>query len=125
MTSSFRRSIALAAGLLLATPVLAQAPFKPASPTATRPAPATPAPATPASPQQQQIRQKLATHPIKSTGPSQPTVLEVPKAPPRVYGRTGQLLHGMKQAGPNRVLDTRTGRYYDAVPSGDGVRIKP
>lgn len=42
----------------------------------------------------------------------------------RVYDRNGRIIDGMKPAGANRVQDVRTGRYYDTVPSGDGVRIK-
>lgn len=41
----------------------------------------------------------------------------------KVYDRHGRLLPGMRAAGPNRVLDTRTGRYHDTVPMGDGRRI--
>lgn len=47
-------------------------------------------------------------------------------APPaKVYDRNGREVYGMEQAGPNRVRDTRTGRYYDTVPAGDGQRIQP
>ncbi|MDG2525195.1 classical arabinogalactan protein 4 [Stenotrophomonas sp. HITSZ_GD] len=45
--------------------------------------------------------------------------------PAKVYDRNGRELSGMEQAGPNRVRDTRTGKYYDTVPSGDGQRIRP
>jgi hypothetical protein len=41
----------------------------------------------------------------------------------KVYDRNGRLIPGMKAAGANRVLDTRTGRYHDTVPIGDGQRI--
>lgn len=43
----------------------------------------------------------------------------------KVYDRNGRELSGMEQAGPNRVRDTRTGRYYDTMPMGDGQRITP
>lgn len=43
--------------------------------------------------------------------------------PDKIYDRDGRLLPGMRSAGPHRVLDTRTGRYYDSVPAGDGQRI--
>ncbi|GHH60894.1 MULTISPECIES: hypothetical protein [Gammaproteobacteria] len=46
-----------------------------------------------------------------------------PAPPAKVYDRNGRLIPGMRPAGANRVLDTRTGRYYDTVPSGDGQRI--
>lgn len=42
-----------------------------------------------------------------------------------VYNSAGQAVTGMRQVTPNRVMDTRTGRYYDTVPSGDGQRIVP
>jgi type IV secretory pathway VirB10-like protein len=45
--------------------------------------------------------------------------------PAKVYDRNGRELSGMEQAGPNRVRDTRTGKYYNTVPAGDGQRIKP
>jgi hypothetical protein len=74
-----------------------------------------------------QTTQQLRTHPIQSQGPAQvvPPAPPATTAPPKVYDRHGRIVPGMKQAGPNRVLDTRTGRYYDAVPTGDGQRIKP
>ncbi|WOS40411.1 hypothetical protein [Xanthomonas rydalmerensis] len=46
------------------------------------------------------------------------------RRPVRLYDRSGQVIPGAMQVGPNRALDTRTGRYYDTVPSGDGVRIQ-
>jgi hypothetical protein len=74
-----------------------------------------------------QTAQQLRTHPIQSQGPAQvvPPTPPATTAPVKVYDRHGRIVPGMKQVGPNRVLDTRTGRYYDAVPSGDGQRIKP
>jgi len=52
---------------------------------------------------------------------SKPVAAPKPAAP--VYDHNGQRMNGMRQAGPNRVMDTRTGRYYDTEPSGDGQRI--
>jgi hypothetical protein len=109
-------------------PVTSPAPTQTPLPTPVRPAPADSlsgrmAPVkTPA-----QTAQQLRTHPIQSQGPAQvqPPAPPATTAPPKVYDRHGRIVPGMKQAGPNRVLDTRTGRYYDAVPSGDGQRIKP
>ncbi|WP_295927511.1 hypothetical protein [uncultured Xanthomonas sp.] len=66
----------------------------------------------------------------RHTRPASPAVpaaaLADPSArrPVRLYDRRGQLVPGAMQVGPNRALDTRTGRYYDTVPSGDGVRIQ-
>lgn len=92
----------------------------------TSPAPAqAPLPAPVKTPAQ--TTQQLRTHPIQSQRPAQvvPPAPPATTAPPKVYDRHGRIVPGMKQAGPNRVLDTRTGRYYDAVPTGDGQRIKP
>ena len=36
-----------------------------------------------------------------------------------------ELARRARAFGPNRVLDTRTGKYYDALPSGDGQQIRP
>ncbi|MHC9017137.1 classical arabinogalactan protein 4, partial [Stenotrophomonas bentonitica] len=72
-----------------------------------------------------QTQQQLRTHPIQSKGPSQPAPMRGPAVQSKVYDRNGRIIPGVKQVGPNRVLDTRTGRYYDAVPSGDGQQIKP
>ena len=49
---------------------------------------------------------------------AKPQTAQVP-----VYDQEGRRLNGMRPAGPGRVMDTRTGRYHDTVPSGDGVRI--
>nr|WP_244663676.1 MULTISPECIES: hypothetical protein [unclassified Xanthomonas] len=58
--------------------------------------------------------------------PAAPAAAADPSArrPVRLYDRRGQLIPGAMQVGPNRALDTRTGRYYTTVPSGDGVRIQ-
>jgi hypothetical protein len=102
----------------------------PRNPTDTRPVSspvASPAPTPTPVPTPAQTTQQLRTHPIQSQGPAQvvPPAPPATTAPPKVYDRHGRIVPGMKRAGPNRVLDTRTGRYYDAVPSGDGQRIKP
>ncbi|MBT2768084.1 classical arabinogalactan protein 4 [Stenotrophomonas sp. ISL-67] len=133
----------LALSLLVLVPLGAEAQIAaPRSPTdtrpATRPAPIQAPPSTPVRPAPAdnrmapvttpaQTTQQLRTHPIQSQGPAQvvPPAPPATTAPPKVYDRHGRIIPGMKQVGPNRVLDTRTGRYYDAVPSGDGQRIKP
>ncbi len=102
----------------------------PRNPTDTRPVSspvASPAPTPTPVPTPAQTTQQLRTHPIQSQGPAQvvPPTPPATTAPLKVYDRNGRIVPGMQQAGPNRVLDTRTGRYYDAVPSGDGQRIKP
>jgi hypothetical protein len=45
------------------------------------------------------------------------------RRPVKLYDRGGRLIPGAVQVGPNRVLDTRSGRYHSTVPSGDGQRI--
>ncbi|WP_369977102.1 hypothetical protein [Xanthomonas bundabergensis] len=45
------------------------------------------------------------------------------RRPVKLYDRSGRLIPGAVQVGPNRVLDTRSGRYHSTVPSGDGQRI--
>ncbi len=109
-------------------PMTGAAPTQAPQSTPVQPAPADrlsarPAPVTAPT----QTPQQLRTHPIQSQGPAQvqPFTPPATTAPAKVYDRHGRIVPGMKQVGPNRVLDTRTGRYYDAVPSGDGQRIKP
>lgn len=71
-----------------------------------------------------QLGQRPAAPTIPTRGPASPAIPQgVPAMAPMVYDRQGRLLPGLQPAGPNRVLDTRTGRYYDAVPAGDGMRI--
>jgi hypothetical protein len=134
----------LAAALLVLLPLTAAAQIgPPPRPTATRPVvppspapaplpiPVQPAPADSLSGQMapvkssSQTQQQLRTHPIQSKGPSQPAPMQGPAVQSKVYDRQGRIIPGVKQVGPNRVLDTRTGRYYDAIPSGDGQQIKP
>lgn len=133
----------LAAALLVLLPLTAAAQIgPPPRPTATRPV-VTPQPApqppavqpvpvdslsdrmAPVKSSSQTQQQQLRTHPIQSKGPAQPAPLQGPAVQSKVYDRHGRIIPGVKQVGPNRVLDTRTGRYYDAVPSGDGQQIKP
>ena len=110
-------------------PLAVQAQIKPAAPpTATRPV-SVPAPVRPTTApavvpiSDQAMRDQLASHPISSEGSSTAPAIAQPVAPLRVYDSKGQLRNGMQPAGQNRVLDTRTGRYHDTVPSGDGQRI--
>lgn len=116
--------------LLLAAllPLLAQAQLKPTpAPTATRtvtlPSPSRPqaddnSPTAANARLQERLQQPdLPDKPVPS-----PRQALQPVARP-VYDREGKPVNGMRQTGPNRVLDTRTGRYYSTVPSGDGQRI--
>ncbi|WP_115050678.1 hypothetical protein [Xanthomonas arboricola] len=104
-------------------PITPPAPARPAltAPRAMQPAPA-------AAPLPSQLGQRPSARTIPTRGPAQtpvaPAGSQVPPASmPLVYDRNGRLLQGMQPAGANRVLDTRTGRYYDAVPAGDGMRV--
>ncbi|APO97344.1 hypothetical protein [Xanthomonas vesicatoria] len=97
----------------------------PARPTVTPPRAMQPAPA--AAPVPSQLGQRPAAPTIPTHGPAQtpvaPAGSQVAPTTPMVYDRNGRLLQGMQPAGANRVLDTKTGRYYDAVPAGDGMRV--
>ncbi len=104
------------------------------SPTATRstnsvnPPPVAPqAPPQPANPALPVQVPRQPAQPIRSTGPAQvaPAPTPATSAPAKVYDRNGRIVPGVKPAGPNRVFDSRTGRYYDSVPAGDGQQIKP
>ncbi|OAX53989.1 hypothetical protein [Xanthomonas graminis] len=120
---------ALAIALLL--PALANAQsFTPApsSPTASRQAttlqsaPATrTAPVSSSLDDRPQSPQSPAHKPAKAK--PAPANAAAGRRPVRLYDRGGRVIPGALQVGPNRVLDTRSGRYYSTVPSGDGQRI--
>lgn len=112
----------------------------PAPPPAPRPAPPrqlsnpiqSPAPAGPIPNQlgQRQVAPTFeAKKPTQSSNSPAPAlndpVRQIGATPARVYDRNGLPLNGMEQVGPNRVRDSRTGRYYDTAPTGDGQRIVP
>ncbi|AOD15942.1 hypothetical protein VB151_14015 [Xanthomonas fragariae] len=85
-------------------------------------------PAAASTPVPSQLGQRQSAPTIPTRGPAQTPVAPVgsqvaPATAPMVYDRNGRLLQGMQPAGANRVLDTKTGRYYDAVPAGDGMRV--
>lgn len=71
-------------------------------------------------PQGQAKRKRPTSHAVPADVVADPSA----RRPVRLYDRRGQLIPGAMQVGPNRALDTRTGRYYTTVPSGDGVRIQ-
>ncbi|MEG0195566.1 MAG: classical arabinogalactan protein 4, partial [Stenotrophomonas sp.] len=77
-----------------------------------------------ARPQPQVLPSPQPAQPIRSTGPAQVTPTPAPALPDKVYDRNGRIVPGVKPVGPNRVFDSRTGRYYDSVPTGDGQQIK-
>ncbi|AUZ54101.1 classical arabinogalactan protein 4 [Stenotrophomonas acidaminiphila] len=122
-----KRIALLLTTLLAATPALAQLKPTPA-PTETRPV-SLPPPSKPASDASGQaadnarLRERLEDSagkaaPVRPRPAAKPQTAQVP-----VYDQEGRRLNGMRPAGPGRVMDTRTGRYHDTVPSGDGVRI--
>ncbi|ASK97991.1 hypothetical protein KWH01_08455 [Xanthomonas campestris pv. merremiae] len=96
----------------------------PVQPTVT---PRTLQPAPSAAPVPSQLGQRPVAPSIPTHGPAQtpiaPAGSQVAPTKPMVYDRNGRLLQGMQPAGANRVLDTKTGRYYDAVPADDGMRV--
>ncbi len=108
--------------LALATPLLAQAQFKPTpAPTETRPVSLSPPSSSSSDDKGSRARndEPLGTQPASTAAPvKQPAARQRP-----VYDEQGRRVEGMRQAGANRVQDTRTGRYHDTVPSGDGQRI--
>ncbi|WP_269789951.1 classical arabinogalactan protein 4 [Stenotrophomonas sp. Iso1] len=121
--------------LLLATlsPALALAQLKlPPPPTATRPVqlPA-PSPQKPKADDRNQaadnarLRERLENPALRTKPVNTPTPITPPATARPVYGSNGQPLNHLQQTSPNRVLDTRTGRYYDTVPSGAGQRVVP
>jgi len=122
-----KRIALLLTTLLAATPALAQLKPTPA-PTETRPV-SLPPPSKPANDASGQaadnarLRERLEDSagkaaPVRPRPAAKPQTAQVP-----VYDQEGRRLNGMRPAGPGRVMDTRTGRYHDTVPSGDGVRI--
>ncbi|MEN5428092.1 classical arabinogalactan protein 4 [Stenotrophomonas pennii] len=134
-----KRSLILLSALLV--PAFASAQLAaPSSPTATRsattvrppppPAPQPPRVVQPAPPSPVQAPRPIASPPpaagpIRSTGPAQVVAPPASTAPAKVYDRDGRIIPGVKPAGPNRVFDSRTGRYHDSVPQGADSRVKP
>lgn len=137
--SSSTRGLVLCGLLAAAGTVLAQSatttrssntlqPITTPTPVQATVAPPRPVQSTPTmTPVPSQLGQRPNAPTIPTRGPAQtpvaPAGSQVPASTPMVYDRNGRLLQGMQPAGPNRVLDTKTGRYYDAVPAGDGMRV--
>ncbi|MGH8055548.1 MAG: classical arabinogalactan protein 4 [Stenotrophomonas sp.] len=121
--------------MLLATllPGVAVAQLKtPPPPTATRPVQLPPPPTpTPKADDRSQaaenarLRERLEKPALRPKPINKPTPITQPTTPRPIYGSDGQPLNHMRQTGPNRVMDSRTGRYYDTVPSGTGQRVVP
>jgi len=120
-----KRVHTLALLLVAAVPLAAQAQLRqPPSPTQTRPVSLPQPPKTSSSDAEAGERTQRDESPTVGKPPaSTPAPITRPVAQRPVYDEHGQRMTGMRQAGANRVLDTRTGRYHDTVPSGDGQRI--
>lgn len=100
------------------TPTVAPPPVRPADPLPAPPRPAAlPAPRPLSSPP--------SVGPIRSESPATLPATPASTAPAKVYDREGRILPGVRPAGPNRVFDTRTGRYHDAVPNYGGQQVRP
>ncbi|CTP87506.1 putative secreted protein [Xanthomonas translucens pv. poae] len=123
---------ALAIALLLSALANAQS-FNPApsSPTASRQATTLQsAPATRAAPVSSSLDDRPQSPPLPAhksvkakPAPANGANAAADRRPVKLYDRGGRVIPGALQVGPNRVLDTRSGRYYSTVPSGDGQRI--
>lgn len=131
MERAMKPRLALLLSALLPLVAQAQVPTS-SSPTATRSANSVNPPPVAPQPPPQPVRPDLPVtiapqppRPIRSTGPAQAVPAPAPRVQDKVYDRNGRIVPGVKPAGPNRVFDSRTGRYYDSVPAGDGQQIKP
>lgn len=118
---SMKRMTYLALAVLAIAPLSAQAQLQqPPSPTATRPVtlppPSRPSTTVPSDQRQEEVR-PLPPRPAAQPKPAQ-TVRPI-------YDSKGQPAPEMRQTSPGRVLDTRTNRYYDTVPSGVGQQVVP
>ncbi|SBV37930.1 conserved exported hypothetical protein [uncultured Stenotrophomonas sp.] len=114
---------ALALLLATAVPLAAQAQLRqPPPPTQTRPV-NLPQPSKSNDEKAGERSQRDETPTVGKPPASTPRPITRPATQRPVYDEHGQRMNGMRQAGANRVMDTRTGRYYDTVPSGDGQRI--
>lgn len=90
-----------------------------------RPAPSSSAPQSKPVPSSLDDRPQSSTKPSKAKSTAAPASADAAaqRRPVKLYDRAGRLIPGAVQVGPNRVLDTRSGRYHSTVPSGDGQRI--
>ncbi len=117
------------ASLLLAAPLLVQAQLRqPPPPTETRPV-TLPSQSTPVTGNARPQRED-ADPPARTEDRPRPKPRSTPIAQPRatvrpIYDSKGQPAPHMRQTSPGRVIDTRTNRYYDTVPSGVGQQVVP
>ncbi len=126
---SMRSKGYLLLAVLAALPSFAQAQLtQPPAPTATRPV-TLPVPAPPVSTPREAQQDQARPEPSRPSNKPKPVPKPKPVVPPPparpIYDSKGQLAPHMRQTSPGRVLDTRTNRYYDTVPSGIGQKVVP
>ena len=126
-----KRMTSLTLAVLAIVPLFAQAQLQqPPPPTATRPVtlpPPSPPPVAVPSDKRYEDAPPLPSQPVTKPKPT-PKVKPItqPAQPVRpIYDSKGQPAPQMRQTSPGRVLDTRTNRYYDTVPSGLGQQVVP
>lgn len=126
-----KRMVYLTLAVLAMAPLFVQAQLQqPPSPTATRPVtlppPSRPPVTVPSDERQEDVR-PLPPRPATQPKPTPKVKPITPPAQPvrPIYDSKGQPAPQMRQTSPGRVLDTRTNRYYDTVPSGLGQQVVP
>jgi len=125
-----KRMTYLALALLSVVPVYAQAQLQqPPSPTATRPVTLPPPSRSPVAAPVDQRQEEARPQPPRPVTKPKPVPKAKPITPPPsvrpIYDSEGRPAPHMRQTSPGRVLDTRTNRYYDTVPSGVGQQVVP
>lgn len=126
---AMKRTAYLALAVLAIVPLFAQAQLQqPPSPTATRPVtlppPSRPPVTVPSEQRQEDVRPPQPVTRPKPAPKAKP-ITQPAQAVRPIYDSKGQPAPQMRQTSPGRVLDTRTNRYYDTVPSGLGQQVVP
>ena len=128
---AMKRTAYLALAVLAIVPLFAQAQLQqPPSPTATRPVtlppPSRPPVTVPSDQRQEDVRPLPLFFFFKPKPTPKVKPITQPAQPVRpIYDSKGQPAPQMRQTSPGRVLDTRTNRYYDTMPSGLGQQVVP
>lgn len=122
-----KRTPYLALVMLAGLSPLAQAQLKPSPPpTETRPVSQPQPPPLSTAPAAEPDKEAAPATPPRPANKPRPRPIAQPAPAPRpIYDSKGQPAPQMRQAGANRVMDTRTGKYYDTVPSGTGQQVVP
>lgn len=123
-----KRNVYLTLAVLAFVPLFAQAQLQqPPAPTATRPVTLPQPSATVPREQRQDDVRSPSPQPASKPKPiPKAKPITQPEQPVRpIYDSKGQPAPQMRQTSPGRVLDTRTNRYYDTVPSGLGQQVVP